>query len=74
MSFRVEVVCENAIGGEQRRTVIALEQRELAMETLGMTLSDGKALLAGVQERPSARSCSALQAIPISAAIEARSR
>ena len=50
MSFRVEVVCENAVGGEQRPTVIALEQRELAMETLGMTLSDGKALLAGVQD------------------------
>lgn len=50
MSFRVEVVCENAVGGEQRRTVLALEPRELAMETLGMNLSEGKALLAGVQE------------------------
>jgi len=50
MSFRVEVVCENAVGGEQRRTVFALEPRELAMETLGMNLSEGKALLAGVQK------------------------
>ncbi|MDQ2832387.1 MAG: ISKra4 family transposase [Acidobacteriota bacterium] len=50
MSFRVEVVCENAIGGEQRRTVLALEPRELAMETLGMNLTEGKALLAGVQD------------------------
>lgn len=50
MSFRVEVICENAIGEEQRRTVLALEQRELTMETLGMNLSEGKALLAGVQD------------------------
>jgi hypothetical protein len=50
MSVRVEVVCENADGGEQRREVLSIERSELAMETLGMNLSEGKALLAGVQD------------------------
>ena len=49
MSVRVEVVCISADGGEQRR-VVTIERQELAMETLGMSLSEGKALLAGVQE------------------------
>lgn len=50
MSMRVEVVCRNADGGEQRREVLRIERRELAMETLGMNLSESKALLAGVQD------------------------
>lgn len=50
MSIRVEVVCVNQDGSEQRREVLTLEQRELAMETLGMSLSEGKALLSGVQD------------------------
>jgi hypothetical protein len=49
MSVRVELVCVNPDGSEQRREVLAVEARELAMETLGLTLSEGKALLAGVQ-------------------------
>ena len=50
MSIRVDVVCGNAGGNEQRRTVLTLEERELlAMETLGMSLAEGKAVLAGVQ-------------------------
>jgi hypothetical protein len=50
MSVRVEVICVNADGGEQRREVLSIEPRELAMETLGMNLKEGKALLAGVQD------------------------
>jgi hypothetical protein len=49
MSVRVEVVCVNPDGSEQRREVLRVEARELAMETLGLNLSEGKALLAGVQ-------------------------
>ena len=36
MKVRVEVVCVNADGDEQRRQVLTIERRELAMETLGM--------------------------------------
>ena len=50
MKVRVEVVCLNADGDEQRRQVLTIERRELAMETLGMNLTEGKALLAGVQD------------------------
>ena len=50
MSVRVEVVCVNPDASEQRREVLTVEARELAMETLGMNLSEGKALLAGVQD------------------------
>jgi hypothetical protein len=50
VSVRVEVVCVNPDGSEQRREVLTIEARELAMETLGLSLSEGKALLAGVQD------------------------
>jgi hypothetical protein len=50
MSIRVEVVCIADDGSEERREVMTIERRELAMETLGMTLKEGKALLAGVQD------------------------
>ena len=49
MSVRVEVVCTNADGSEQRLPVLTVGRQELAMETLGMNLNEGKALLAGVQ-------------------------
>ena len=32
MKVRVEVVCLNAAGDEQRRQVLTIERRELAME------------------------------------------
>jgi len=48
MKVRVEVVCLNADGEEQRRQVLTIERRELAMETLGMNLSESKALLAAM--------------------------
>src|SRR5580700_3051596 len=50
MKVRVEVVSPNADGEEQRRQVLTIERRELAMETLGMNLTESKALLAGVQD------------------------
>ena len=50
MSIRVEVVCIADDGSEQRLEVATIERRELAMETLGPTLKEGKALLAGVQD------------------------
>jgi hypothetical protein len=46
ISIRVEVICTNADGDEQRRQVLLIERNELAMETLGMNLNEGKALLA----------------------------
>jgi hypothetical protein len=49
MSVRVEVVYVSA-DGEQRREVLSIERSELAMETLGMNLNEGKALLARVQD------------------------
>ena len=50
MKVRVEVVCLNDGGAEQRRQVLTIERRELAMETLGMNLTESKTLLAGVQD------------------------
>jgi hypothetical protein len=50
MKFRVEVTCVNDEGTEQRREVMEMERRELAMETLGLSLAEGKALLQGVQD------------------------
>src|ERR1700738_516724 len=50
MKVRVEVVCLNADGDQQRRQGLTIERRELAMETLGMNLTESKALLAGVQD------------------------
>jgi hypothetical protein len=50
MKVRVEVVCLNADGDERRRQVLTIERRELAMETLGMNLTESKALLAAVQD------------------------
>jgi hypothetical protein len=50
MNIRIEVVCSDADSNEQRREVLTIERQQLAMETLGMSLSEGKALLAGVQD------------------------
>ena len=51
MNVRVEMVCVHADGTEQHRKVLVIERPELpAMETLGMNLTEGKALLAGVQD------------------------
>jgi hypothetical protein len=50
MSIRVEVIGVKAAGSEPCREVLSMERSELAMETLGMTLEEGKARLAGVQD------------------------
>ncbi len=49
MNVRVEIVCLGADGSEQRRDVLAIERQNLAMETLGMNLEEGKVLLGAVQ-------------------------
>ena len=43
------VVCLHA-GGEQRCSVVEMERAELALETLGMSVAEGKAMLHGVQD------------------------
>lgn len=48
MKFRVEVICINDGGAEQRCEVMELERHDLAMETLGLSLMDGKTILHGV--------------------------
>lgn len=45
----MEVVCVDAEGKERRQAVLELERQHLAMETLGLNLREGKALLGGVQ-------------------------
>ena len=42
MKFRVDVICVNERGVETRREVMELERGSLAMETLGLTLAEGK--------------------------------
>jgi hypothetical protein len=50
MKIRVQLCCVPEAGIETRHEVLALERTDLAMETLGLTLDEGKALLHGVQE------------------------
>ena len=50
MMVRIEMVCVSADGSEERRQMLGIERQELAMETLGMSLAESKALLAGVQD------------------------
>jgi hypothetical protein len=45
--FRVEVIGLDEDGVEQRSEVLEMEPRQLAMESLGMSLADGKAILQG---------------------------
>lgn len=50
MNLRVEIVCSGVDGTEERRDVMTIDRTQLVMETLGMNLKEGKALLEGVQE------------------------
>jgi hypothetical protein len=50
MKFRVEVICVNDEGAERQRDVMEIQRQELAMETLGLSLAEGKALLQGIQD------------------------
>ena len=49
MNFRIEVICIGEDGTEHRAEVLTLAKDQLAMETLGLTLAEGKELLANVQ-------------------------
>jgi hypothetical protein len=49
MKFRVEVICLHD-DGEQRCSVMEMERAELVMETLGLSVAEGKAMLRGVQD------------------------
>jgi hypothetical protein len=50
MRFRIEVICVNDDAAEQRGGVMELERNQLVMETLGLSLCEGKAILQGVQD------------------------
>ena len=50
MKFRIQMVCVADGGIEQTQQVLEFERQELAMETLGMSMSEGRALLHGAQE------------------------
>ena len=58
MRFRVEVICVNDEGTEQRHGVMEMERRELAMESLGLSLAEGKAILRGVHDFAASRQTS----------------
>jgi hypothetical protein len=49
MTFRVEVVGLSD-GGEQRCSVVEMERAALALETLGVSVAEDKAILPGLQE------------------------
>jgi len=50
MKFRVEVVCISDSGREHRSDALEMKRRQLAMETLGLNLSESKAMLESVQD------------------------
>ncbi len=50
MNFRLEVVCVNDDGEELRGEVLTMERHQLAMDTLGLNLSESKVLLERVQD------------------------
>jgi hypothetical protein len=49
MNFRLELICVKEDGTEERREVLTITKEQLAMETLGLTVAEGKTLLAAVQ-------------------------
>lgn len=49
MNFRIEVTCVKEDGTEERCEVLTFTKEQLAMETLGLTVAEGKELLAKVQ-------------------------
>ncbi len=49
MNFRIEVICVGDDGTEQHCEVMAVAKEHVSMETLGLTLAEGKELLANVQ-------------------------
>ena len=57
MKVRVEVVSLNTDGEEQRRQVLTIERQELAMETLGVNLTEGKAAREELEQRRACPRC-----------------
>ena len=57
MKFRIQVVRVADDGAERMKEVLEFERQELAMETLGMSLAEGKAVLKGVQEFVAEQQC-----------------
>jgi hypothetical protein len=49
MNFRIEVICVKEDGTEERREVLTFTKEQLVLETLGLTVAEGKKLLASVQ-------------------------
>ncbi|HEV8712444.1 MAG TPA: hypothetical protein VGX03_06400 [Candidatus Binatia bacterium] len=49
MNFRIELICVRDDGTEERREVLTVAEEQLAMETFGLTLAEGKELLANLQ-------------------------
>ena len=49
MNFHIAVICMRDDGTEGRRDVLTVTKEQLVMETLGLTVAEGKALLASVQ-------------------------
>ena len=49
MKFRIEVIWVSENGTEERSKVTAIERQELAMETLGLNLAEGKSILEGLR-------------------------
>ena len=49
MTFEIRVVAINDNGQEQIHNITSLQRTELKMETLGLTLAEGKTILSAVQ-------------------------
>ena len=49
MTFQIRVVAIADSGQEQVHDIMSLQRTELKMETLGLTLADGKAILSAIQ-------------------------
>ncbi|HUY12850.1 MAG TPA: hypothetical protein VMX16_04355 [Terriglobia bacterium] len=50
MKFRVQVVCIADDGTEQMQPVLEFERQTVAMETLGLSMAEGKAVLKGMRQ------------------------
>ena len=50
VTFRLQLVVVNASGHERVQEVARIERDEVAMETLGLTLAEGKLILKRIQE------------------------
>jgi hypothetical protein len=56
MNFRIAVICMRDDGTKERREMLTVTKEQLVMETLGLTVAEGKALLASVPVRELGRS------------------